>query len=280
VRVLAAALCAALLVPIGAGAATLSRDALVARWNATNEASVAKIVGAKKRAAAQTLLDATRARMQAVPSQVPDPAALRRTAAAEIAHGYQLGTANAAPPPKTLWQQFVDWLGDRWNSLMKALFGKIHMSAGTGNILADLAIALFAGIVLFTGIRLFTGWQFERGAGRSSYRNLDPRASAHGLYLQACGLAQRGDFSGAVRTIFLAAIVALDFRGVVRDDASATVGEMRRVLRARDGDLVGAFDRVATPFVATAYAEIPVAGAEWESARAGYVEIANRGATS
>lgn len=279
-KILAAVLCAALLVPVGAGAATLSRAALLAQWNAANETSIAKIGTGKKRAAAQTLLDATRARMQIAPPQRPDSATLRRVAATEIAHGYQLGVANAAPPPKTLWQQFVDWIGDRWNGLMKALFGKIHVSAGTGNILADLAIALFAGVVLFAGIRLFTGWQFDRGAARSSYRSLDPQASAHGLYLQACGLAQRGDFAGAVRTIFLAAVVALDFRGVVRDDASATVGEMRRILRARDRDLVGAFDRVATPFVATAYAEVPVADADWESARSGYVDIANRGATS
>jgi hypothetical protein len=280
VRVLAAVLCAALLVPIGAGAATLSRDALLARWNATNEASIAKIGNAKQRAAAQKLLDATRARMNSAPATQTDPAALRRVAAAEIARGYQLTIANAAPPPKTLWQQFVDWLNDQWNRLTQALFGKIHVSAGAGNILADLAIALFAGIVLFAGIRLLTGWQFDRSARRSSYRSLDPQASAHGLYLQACGLAQRGDFAGAVRTVFLAAVVALDFRGVVRDDASATVGEMRRVLRARDRDLVGAFDRLATPFVATAYAEIPVASADWESARSGYVDIANRGATS
>jgi hypothetical protein len=48
------------------------------------------------------------------------------------------------------------------------------------------------------------------------------------------------------------------------------VGDLRRELRAGDAALVPAFDAVAEPFVARAYAERAVDAPQWSRARAAY----------
>jgi hypothetical protein len=74
--------------------------------------------------------------------------------------------------------------------------------------------------------------------------------------------------------LFAATVVALDLRGVVTEDPSATVGDLRRALRSRQTELVPPFDAVAAPFVASAYAERAVEPADWERAHAAFLTFA------
>jgi hypothetical protein len=253
-------------------------NALRRHWEAANRTAIAKLQTAKERDAARKEFDATLERNDRA-APITNAGDLRAAAAAELAvpGRYQLHDQPLRPRPKTLWQRIWEWLSDQWDRLWNALFGHIHLGANGSIAFGDILIVLAGGIVLFAIFRLLVNMQLERDARRQSdYQLLDRRRSAHALYLEASAMAARGAFADAVRTLFVAAVVALDLRGTIHDDASATVGEMRRQLRARDALLAEPFDAVAGEFVGAAYAETPVASANWERARAGYARLIAR----
>jgi hypothetical protein len=66
----------------------------------------------------------------------------------------------------------------------------------------------------------------------------------------------------------------LDLRGVVRDERSATINELRRALHERDGALEPAFVEIARLYTAAAYAQIPAGPDAWQRARAAYDHLA------
>ena len=74
-------------------------------------------------------------------------------------------------------------------------------------------------------------------------------------------------------------LAALDLRGVVPDERSSTVGDIRRRLLARDRSLVAPFNDVASAFVVSAYAERPIEASQWEKARAAYAALTSGTAT-
>jgi hypothetical protein len=263
------AMCAA-----GTARAEMSGAALQTAWLQANRAAIASIHDAKKRVAAQAEFDATVRRMQA-PSTVPvqSSAELRATAARELAAPgrYDLTERQVRPREKTLWERFWDGARDLYDKFWNAVFGRIHLGPQGSLAFGDAMIALFATIVLVVGVRLLIGLQIERSArNRGKFEAIEVSRSAHALYLQACDLAKNARFAMAVRVLFLAAVVALDLRGVLRDDASATVGDLRRTLRERDGRMVPPFDEVADAFIAAAYAEREILSDEWQRALDGY----------
>ncbi len=134
-------------------------------------------------------------------------------------------------------------------------------------------MALVALLLLVVGFRLISGLAIDRRAAVRAQR-LETPQDASALYATACAFARSGDYTRASAALFAAAIVAMSARGVVRDDRSATVGDLRRTLRAGDDTLVGPFDEVASAFVAGTYAERPLATAEWERARTSYLRLA------
>ncbi|MGC2244865.1 MAG: DUF4129 domain-containing protein, partial [Candidatus Aquilonibacter sp.] len=97
---------------------------------------------------------------------------------------------------------------------------------------------------------------------------------AHALAALAAQAASAGDYARAVRLLFIAAVTLLDLRGVVRDERSATVNELRRRLHERDGALEPAFVEIARLYTATAYAQTPVDPDAWLRARAAYDNLA------
>jgi hypothetical protein len=133
-------------------------------------------------------------------------------------------------------------------------------------------IALLLLIVVAAILRLFVFYQHRRSA--VMVRALTERADAQALYAQALTSAERGEYAAAARWLFRAMLALLDLRGSVRDDLSATVGELRRRLRDREGTSVPAFDAVASAFVAGTYAERPLDAAQWERARKAYADLA------
>lgn len=248
-------------------------DAAVAHWLAANRAAIAADRDAAKRAAARKALDATLARMRA---RTPAAAApdLRAAAARELATGrYDLVARAVAPRELSPWDRFWKWAADQWDRLWNATGGRVRLGSAGASAIGWILIAAAAGLIVWAVVRLLASLQVERDRRRGVSRALDLGRNAHALYLQACALADRGAYARAARVLFVAAVTALDLRGLMRDDASATVGELRRTLRGRDGTMVAPFDELAGPFVAAAYAERAVDAGEWQRARAGYLQL-------
>jgi hypothetical protein len=233
------------------------RDALMSRWTHASHATVP----ADRRLQTGT-----------VPSKAA-LASLHRLAAAELSvpGRYQLRAAPAAPRPKTWWEQLLSWLGDRWKALMQALFGHAHINPRAAALIGDLIIALLVFAVAAAAIRILVVYG-RRGQRLAAVHALTPAADAATLYAMASERADRGEYTAAGQLLFRAMLALLDVRGSVRDDASATVGEIRRRLPARD--VIAAFDSVATMFVAGTYAESPLDAAQWECARDAYLSLA------
>jgi hypothetical protein len=252
------------------------------RWLSANQLAIARIHSPQERAHARKEFATTLARMNA-PAVTPATADLRAAAAAELVHPgrYQLADRFLKPRPKTLWERFWQWASDTWNRMWNALFGRVHLGRSGSLALGDALIAVAGAALLFAIFRLLVNLQIEREArNRTSYQALDAQRSAYALYARASSLAAQGAFAEAIRTLFAAAVVALDLRGIVHDHVSATVGDMRRELRARDASLASPFDRVAREFVAAAYAEQPMEAQDWESAREGYAALVARQQTA
>lgn len=233
------------------------RDALTSRWTHASHASVPRNRKLSEGAA---------------PSQ-DALAPLHALAAAELSvpGRYHLRVATAAPPGKTWWQRLWEWLGEQWNALVQALFGRVRVNKTAAAIVADAVIALLVLAVVAAAIRIVVVYG-RRSSRAASVRALSPAADAATLYAMAAELAERGEYAAAAQLLFRATLTLLDVRGTLRDDASATVGEIRRSLPERE--LVRAFDAVAAVFVAGTYAERPLDAAQWERARDGYLALA------
>lgn len=271
-------LVAAVLAGTVAAPAPGSRDALIARWLAAQNATVAKIHDPHKRVLAQRDLAAQAARLER-PERAGGgpPAQLNALVSHELAipGRYRLKPGPApVVPPKPWWQRAMEWLGDRWKDLWRTAFGRVHPSDTQLSIALYLVSALALGLLAFVVIRMLSTIQLERLKKRSQIQALDKRADAGALYAAACARASAGDFAAASRLLFAATVAALDLRGDVVDRRSFTVGDLRGTLRSRDANLVGTFDTVAAPFVISTYAERPVTSMEWERARGAFASIA------
>lgn len=233
------------------------RDALTSRWT---HASHAAIPGNRKLPHG------------VAPSQ-DSLAPLHALAVAELSvpGRYHLHDAAAPAPSQTWWERLWGWLSDRWNALTQALFGRVHVNPTVAGVVGDVVIALLVLAVAAAAIRIIVVYG-RRSARAASVRALNPAADAAALYAMAAERAERGEYAAAAQLLFRATLAMLDVRGTLRDDASATVGEIRRSLSERD--LVRAFDAVATMFVAGTYAERPLDAAEWERARDAYLTLA------
>lgn len=230
------------------------RAVLIARWSAANHRSAATL----ERHAA-----------------VPPPAILKALVAAELATRgrYQLTPQKPRPARTSPWLQFLQWVRDRWNDLWHAAFGRVHLGRGGAVAAGDLLIIVVALLLLFIGYRLASNLAIERRAAARA-RKLDEPRDAAALYATACDFARSGDYARASAALFSAAVIALSARDIVRDDRSATVGDLRRTLRRESAELVGPFDEVAAAFVTGVYAERPLARDDWERALTGYRSLA------
>ncbi|HVS45608.1 MAG TPA: hypothetical protein VMS32_02980 [Verrucomicrobiae bacterium] len=258
------------------------RATMFARWESANRTTVAKIHSPKSRLASERALSATLLRIRTSGPTISPAAAPRALAAAELAFPgrYDLRDANAAPPAKTLWERFWEWAGSQWNRLMDALFGHGKSGSAGSAALGELLIAAVGILLVVTIFRFLVVLQIDRARRGNAFTPLEHQKNAHALYLQACALAQNGAYEAAVQRLFLAAVTALDLRGVLHDDASATVGDMRRVLRGRNAALLSPFDGVAAAFVDAIYAETPIAATQWMQAKDAYGRLTASEATS
>ena len=241
-------------------------------WESVNRAAIANTSKPSSRASARRALDATLARVRTPGPSVLPRSAPRAVAASELAFPgrYDLRDRSMSAATKTAWQRFTDWVGDRLNALWKALFGNVHLGRTGAIVGGDIALILLVIGLIAVLVRVFISMQVDRSRRGGTSTPLERRASARALYLQACAFALEGAYEAAVQRLFLAALTALDLRGVLRENASATVGDIRRVLRSRDSGLVAAFDAVAAPFVDATYAETSIVAARWMQAKDAY----------
>lgn len=187
---------------------------------------------------------------------------------------YSLGEPAPQPPP-SWWQRLLQWVGDLWGKLWKEAFGRVRLGRIGVVSIGDALIALTALAFILVAVRLLAELQIQRGSPTHGGRPLSSFESAHDLYVQACALARKGEYAAAVRLLFSATVAALDSRGVLRDDCSSTVRELRTALQGYDSGLVPAFNDVAVAFIAGTYAERPLEASEWERASQAYRGIAS-----
>ncbi len=169
-------------------------------------------------------------------------------------------------------QWAVRWIVDRLHDLEHAIASHVHVAPATKSAIGDLIVAVALLTVAFIAARLLLEAQIER-AQHGETHTLAISRSAHALNLRAASYAADGEYALAVRTIFAAAVTLLDLRGVVRDEESATVNELRRALHERDGTVEMPFIEIARAYTSAAYAEKPTDADAWELAQRAYGEL-------
>jgi uncharacterized protein DUF4129 len=232
----------------------IGREALVERWLAANrDHSVAHLNSAPKatNGAPSDLLDLVQ-RELSTPGR------------------YQIAKPVLPAAIKPWWLQLWDWLSDRWQHFWNALFGHVHVGRGQAASVGDVLLVLIGLLFVFVLFRLLRDLQFARRSPATQFEPLVEAPSPRALYREACDAAARGDYGTAALLLFAAMVLFLDRRHAVALTSSATVGDLRRSLRAGNGALVAPFDAVAAPFVQRAYAERPVSESQWNTARAAY----------
>jgi hypothetical protein len=210
-----------------------------------------------------------------VPANLPTTD-LNALAQRELATPGRYHFAARTMPSKAWWWRILQWLGERWQSLKRALFGRLHLGKETAAGIGDALLAIVALVLLVTIVRLARNVQIARASSaRTRDEPLRDAPSSRALYRQASDAANVGDYGAAALLLFAATVALLDAQDTVIATRSATVGDLRRQLRERDAGLVGPFDAVAAAFVQRAYAERTIGEAQWTRARSAYLQLAS-----
>jgi len=209
------------------------------------------------------------------------PADLPRLAARELSipGRYQIGAVPAPSEFEPWWLRLWRWTYDRWQQLWHALFGRVHFGRGEVAGVGDFLLVLVALLLIGVAISLIVKLQILRSERQSKSEPLAQSPSSRALYRRACDAARGGEYGSAVLFLFAALVALLDRRGVAGVTSSATVGDLRRALRAEDAALLMRFDAVAAPFVQRAYAERSIDEPQWQRARAAFDALQEGGAT-
>lgn len=250
-----------MIVAIAAAAAlTPSKDALIERWLRANRAHVV-------------------ARLAPAPAPPFSPPDLRALAQREFAAKgrYQLAESPLAAAAEPWWLQALRWIYKRWQRFWDLLFARVRVGPQGAASLGDALLVLVGILMMFVVVRLLRNLQVERSQSGPRAAPIQEPPAPRTLYKQACNAAGRGDYGTAALLLFAAMVALLDRQGVDAS-ASATVGDLRRELRAHKARLVAPFDAVAAPFVQEAYAERAVDEPQWHCARDAFATLLQEGA--
>ncbi len=166
------------------------------------------------------------------------------------------------------WLQIVaQWVYDRYAAFAHALSARLKVGPAAVSIFGDLLVIVVVLLVAYVAALLLVSMQLERSA-RARAIALGPARSAHALARRAADAASQGRYDAATRLVFAAGVTLLDLRGVVHDDASATINELRRTLRGSPAE--EPFVALARVYASTAYAEEPASEETWNAARTAY----------
>jgi hypothetical protein len=202
-----------------------------------------------------------------------DPHALARKIVAEP----RFQVAVVKPKPKTWWDVFMQWLGDRWHQLLDAFSHNVHVAPKVSIAFGDLLILFAIAVVVVVGIRLALGIARDQSTANVRSRPLPQSAGAETLYAQSVRAAERGDYGSAATLLFRAALAALDLQGAVHDDPSHTVNECRAAVRTSVPQCAAPFDTIARTFSAALYADAPVTAEQWDAARSAFAQLSLQG---
>ncbi len=203
----------------------------------------------------------------------PPPIDIIRAVRTELAVPGRYHLEKASPAHPSIFGLVFQWFYDRWNDLWNAFTSHVKIGSAGVSIIGDLLVVTCVLAIALIGAHLLMQLENERTRRARAIALTQPR-SAHALAALAAQAASAGDYARAVRMVFIAAVTLLDLRGVVRDERSATVNELRRRLHARDGALEPAFVEIARLYTATAYAQTPAGPDAWQRARAAYDQLA------
>ena len=181
--------------------------------------------------------------------------------------------AAVRPQRRSLLEQLFSWFVDRLRDFERAIAAHVHVNPAQRGIFGDLVVASAVLVVAYVGARLLAQAQIDR-AQRAVGMPLSPARSAHALSIRAAQAAAEGDYARAVRILFAAAVTLLDLRGIVRDDESATINDLRRALHAHERAVEAPFIEIARIYTSAAYAERPTDASAWERAQRAYGELA------
>jgi hypothetical protein len=251
-----------MIVAIAAAAALApSKDALIARWLRANRTHVV----------------ARLAPASAPSVSAPDLGALAQREFA-VKGRYRLAESSPTSTGQPWWMQALQWIYKRWRRFWDLLFARVRVGPQGAASLGDVLLVLVGVLMIFVVVRLLRNLQVERFRSGPRAAPLQEPPAPRALYKQACNAAGRGDYGTAALLLFAAMVALLDRQGAVDASASATVGDLRRELRAHNARLVAPFDAVAAPFVQEAYAERTVDEPQWHRARDAFAALLQEGA--
>ena len=205
----------------------------------------------------------------------PPPHDIVRAVRSELAWPGRYHLHPSVVAQRSWFEQLFGWLYDRWQDFEQALSSRIKLGPVGATILGDLLILAAVALVAVVAAQLLMTLQAER-AQRAEAVEIGSARNAHLLARAATDAAGRGDYMRAIRLLFAAAVTLLDLRGVVRDDASATVNELRRALRARNAQADEPFVAIARAYTSAAYAEERLDERAWVDASRAYGELVQR----
>jgi hypothetical protein len=176
---------------------------------------------------------------------------------------YHLGVA----PARESWlQRLFDAIARWWH----ALVSHFHGGARAESIAGDVVIVALVALLLYLIVRLVLAASIRRSAVSTDLESLVAERPEHRMAREASRAAESGDFLTAVRLILQAAILLLDLRGKLHDDASATLSELRRQVHALGDSAANPFGEIAAAYTHGVYAQQPVEESLWRRSRSAY----------
>ena len=175
----------------------------------------------------------------------------------------------------SLLAQLWSWIVEHWDDFWDVVSHRVSLAPAALHVLGDAMVIAFGAVIVVATVHLILRIELE-AAARSGAVPLEAPRNAQRYAVAAAQAAASGDYTRAVRLLFIAAVTLLELRGVVRDERSATINELRRELRARDAALELPFLDIARAYTSAAYAEQPLDAQTWERARGAYARLRER----
>ncbi len=142
---------------------------------------------------------------------------------------------------------------------------------------AELTIGWVVLVVFFALVAVLTLRAVSRvrlvHAGSADIEVFAEREDDDALARAAFAASERGDTIAAARLLLRAAIALLDVRGALDDDAGATIGDLRREVRAKGASAAAPFDAIASAYVTGVYAQRPIESDAWSRAALAYERL-------
>jgi hypothetical protein len=151
-----------------------------------------------------------------------------------------------------------------------ALVSHFHGGARVESVLGDAVLVALVALFFYAVVRLLLAASIRKSATTGDIESLIAERPEHRLAREASAAAARSDFLTAVRLTLQAAILLLDLRGTLHDDASATLFELRRQAQSLGDSIAVPFAEIATAYTRGVYAQQPVEELAWRRSWTAY----------